>query len=89
MVYPNTTQSIQIQVLTPSIQELKITYCNWRTVELLSNSLGNIWESCSELEEIVCIWVVSGLDDEISGYCTGMVPAQHQNMYKAAQEQDI
>jgi hypothetical protein len=89
MVYPNTTQSIQIQVLTPSIQELEITYCNWRTVELLSNSLGNIWESCSELEEVVCIWGVSGLDDEISGYFTGMAPAQHQNMYKAVQEQDI
>jgi hypothetical protein len=58
-------------------------------VEHLSNSLGNIRESCSELEEIVCIWGVSGLDDEISGYFTGMAPAQHQNMYKAAQEQGI
>jgi hypothetical protein len=89
MVYPNTTQSIQIQVLSPSIQELQITYCNWRAVELLSNSLANIRKDCSELEEVVCIWGASGLDDEIPGYFTGMAPAQHQNMYKAAQKQGI
>jgi hypothetical protein len=89
MVYPNTTQSIQIQVLPPFIQELQITYCHWRAVELLSDSLGNIQKGRSELEEVVCIWGVSGLDDEIPGYFTGMAPAQRQNMYRAAQEQGI
>ena len=66
LAYPNMGEFIQILGLPPNIQKLQITGCNWRTVELLGNFLGDVRRKCSELEEVVCIWDVSA-SEEIRG----------------------